>query len=134
MTATNVGLRFNEGKIRWDLVPWEIIEHVAAVYTYGALKYDDWNWINLDNVDDYLAAAMRHIVAWRRGSILNHRERNLPHLAQAIWNLIGAMYAQRTQLPSSYDFTGIREEFESIRELAKTQGGKAAESMGVGSV
>ena len=36
--------RFNEGKIRHDLMPPWSMNQIAKVYTYGTQKYDDNNW------------------------------------------------------------------------------------------
>jgi hypothetical protein len=37
------GLKFDEGKLRFDLIPIYPLEELARVYTIGAKKYGDYN-------------------------------------------------------------------------------------------
>ena len=37
-------MRFNAGKLRYDLLPADALERLVGVYTIGAEKYDDRNW------------------------------------------------------------------------------------------
>jgi hypothetical protein len=76
------------GKTRWDVLPWRQIDQIAQVMTYGANKYGDTNWNQIENgVERYFAAAMRHITAWRLGEYVDE-ESNLPHLAHAMCSLM----------------------------------------------
>jgi len=62
------GKKFDQGKLRWDLVPWESFEKVVEILTYGAEKYDAYDWTKLDNWRNrYFSAAMRHLVSWFEG-------------------------------------------------------------------
>ena len=38
------GLKYDEGKTRWDLVPELASAEIAKVFTLGAEKYGDLNW------------------------------------------------------------------------------------------
>ena len=38
------GEKFDEGKLRWDLVPELSSMEIAKVFTLGAAKYGDFNW------------------------------------------------------------------------------------------
>lgn len=88
-----IGNKETEGKLMWDRLPIDIIEEVVKVLTYGANKYNsdtpnDPNWKHVsDPQNKYYAAAMRHIVEWRKGNLYDN-ESNLHHLAHAISNLI----------------------------------------------
>lgn len=82
----------DQGKMRWSLLPLGPLENVVAVLNIGAAKYGAGNWQNLDDFKDrYLDAAMRHIVAWRRGEKLD-RDSGLPSLAHAVCCLLFLMW------------------------------------------
>ena len=77
------GLKFDQGKPRWDLVPYEALSSVVDVLTHGSKKYGDHNWRLVENWEDrYFAAAMRHLVAYQTGDVFDD-ETHLPHLAHA---------------------------------------------------
>jgi hypothetical protein len=61
------GKKWDDGKDRWDLIPQKELDALVKVITYGAKKYGDDNWKNVE-ANRYYAAAMRHIAAWRNGS------------------------------------------------------------------
>ena len=85
------GRKDDDGKPRWDLLPFAEIEEVVKVLTYGARRYGDHNWRQVENARDrYLAAALRHIVTHRQGARLDD-ESGMPHLAHAIASLLFIM-------------------------------------------
>lgn len=77
--ASEAGRKFDSGKDRFDLLPWQALRLVVKVMTFGAAKYEANNWQGVE-VDRYEAAMMRHYVAWRAGEIWDD-ESGLPHLA-----------------------------------------------------
>lgn len=83
----------DSGKIRWDLLPIEIVEEIAKVYTFGIEKYKiPHSWKKVENAEErYYAALMRHITEWRKGSI-NDLESGLHHLSHAAWNCIALIF------------------------------------------
>ena len=38
------GIKYDSNKIRFELLPPELLEQTAAVLTVGAVKYEDRNW------------------------------------------------------------------------------------------
>ena len=77
------GVKYDGDKNRYDLLPWDGIDKIAEVLTFGAKKYDDNNWIKVDNAENrYFAAAMRHLVAWKKGEKTDP-ESGISHLAHA---------------------------------------------------
>jgi hypothetical protein len=80
-----LGKKDDAGKPRWDLLPYEAVEQVVQVLTFGAKKYPDPdNWRRVPNHKDrYFAAAMRHLVAWKLGEKVDP-ETKLPHLAHGV--------------------------------------------------
>ena len=89
------GIKFDCEKPRWDLLQYEEVEAVVRVLTNGAKKYADDNWKKVEPYDKrYFAAAMRHIVAWNKGEILDDEDKE-PHLAHAICCLLFIMYKDK---------------------------------------
>ena len=77
------GRKDDDGKPRWDLLPFKALSSVVDVLTYGARKYGPGNWRKVPRARSrYLAAAFRHLVAACRGEACD-RESGLPHLAHA---------------------------------------------------
>lgn len=58
------GTKYDGGKIRWDLLPFSALEEIAKVYTFGANKYEDWNWHKGIKYSRCVAAMWRHFKAW----------------------------------------------------------------------
>lgn len=82
-----VGAKHDSGKPRMDLIPPHAEKLMAEVLTFGAKKYSPENWRLVSDLRSrYIAAAMRHINAWRIGEE-DDPETGLPHLAHAMCNL-----------------------------------------------
>lgn len=80
-------MKFDTNKLRYDLLPPFAIQEIVKVLTYGAKKYKPNNWRQVDDINRYIAAAYRHIEAWRLGEDFD-KESNLHHLSHAATNLI----------------------------------------------
>ena len=61
-------MKFDSGKLNYDLIPPSWIELDAEVLTKGAQKYKPNNWkeINPKEIMRYYSAAMRHIQDWKK--------------------------------------------------------------------
>jgi hypothetical protein len=82
------GLKYDTGKLRWDLLPIECIEDIVKILTFGADKYGPNNWQDVTPFEErYYAALMRHIVAWRKGEKIDP-ESGMSHLAHALCNVV----------------------------------------------
>ena len=77
--------RYNKDKLRYDLIPTWALQMLAAIYTFGAQKYDDDNWRKGLSYRGTLASLMRHLEKFRAGHD-NDEESGLPHLAHVAWN------------------------------------------------
>ena len=78
------GIKNDNDKARYDLIPADALEDLAKVLTFGAKKYSAENWRIVGDGDSrYFAAAQRHMWAWKRGEE-NDPESGLPHLAHAM--------------------------------------------------
>lgn len=79
------GVKNDQGKLRYDLVPYNAFREVVKVLTFGASKYDEENWRKVPEWRKrYFAAAMRHILdGWGAGE-QNDPESKTHHLSNAI--------------------------------------------------
>jgi len=89
------GLKHDQGKLRWDLLPLDSIEEVVKVYTFGAGKYDDENWREGISWKRIIGAIFRHLAAFCRGQDVDD-ESGLDHRAHAVWGLLTLMNYTRT--------------------------------------
>lgn len=90
MTAE--GMKFDQGKLRWDLIPMDCVEDVVKILTFGAQKYAPNNWqIVPDAKERYWAALMRHLVAYRKGELID-QESDESHLSHAACCLMFLMW------------------------------------------
>lgn len=76
------GLKFDEAKVRLELLPLDALVEVGRVLTYGATKYGARNWEKGMAWGRLLGAAFRHLFAWARGED-NDPETGFSHLAHA---------------------------------------------------
>ena len=60
-------LKFDEEKIRYELLPPEFLEATSVILTFGAKKYEDRNWEKGMKWSRVFGALMRHMWAWWRG-------------------------------------------------------------------
>lgn len=81
------GLRYNEGKLRYDLFEPHAMEQLAKVFTRGAQKYAPRNWEKGMSWMSVLASLKRHTTAWEKGEDYDS-ETGLPHMAHAAWNAL----------------------------------------------
>jgi len=75
------GMKYDGGKVRWDLLPFSALEEIAKVYTFGAKKYEDWNWYKGIKYSRCIAAMLRHLCAWWWGREQYDKESGCHHLA-----------------------------------------------------
>lgn len=80
------GLRYNKGKLRYDLVPTDSMAEFVKVMTYGSIKYAERNWERGQKWSIPYASCMRHLNAWFAGEETDP-ESGLPHLAHALCNV-----------------------------------------------
>lgn len=65
------GVKHDQGKTRYELLPPEFLEAVASILTFGAQKYADRNWERGIKYSRVFGALMRHLWAWWRGNNLD---------------------------------------------------------------
>lgn len=81
------GKKFDQGKVRFDLIPPDAMYYLAEVFTRGAEKYGDRNWERGMTWGRLFSATMRHAWEWWRGRE-NDQETGVSHLYHAAASLI----------------------------------------------
>lgn len=76
------GVKFDDDKIRYDLLPPEFLEGTADILTFGAKKYGVRNWEKGMSWSRAFGAMMRHMWAWWGGE-QNDKETGKSHLWHA---------------------------------------------------
>jgi uncharacterized HAD superfamily protein len=61
------GLRYNKGKLRYDLLHPKALEGITKVMTKGAEKYDERNWEKGMKWSNVIASLKRHLAAIEKG-------------------------------------------------------------------
>lgn len=80
------GVKYDQEKPRYDLLPPELLNAVAEILGYGARKYADRNWEKGMSWGRVFSACMRHMWAWARGEDKDP-ESGYPHLWHAACNI-----------------------------------------------
>jgi len=88
------GIKHDQDKIRLELLPMESLEEIAKVLTFGAKKYDAWNWAKGLSYSRLIGASLRHIFAWSRGQNKDP-ETGLSHLAHAGCCILFLLYMEK---------------------------------------
>jgi hypothetical protein len=89
-----VGLKYDDEKIRMDLLPFDALAEIGKVLTFGAKKYSDNSWQNLENGQArYSAAMLRHYAAIQSGEIID-KESGLPHAAHMATNAMFLLWLE----------------------------------------
>ena len=78
----SVGIKYDVGKPRMDLLVPEADELTAQVLGFGAEKYGPYNWMKGIEYSRLHAALRRHVAAWSKGEDIDP-ESGHPHLAHA---------------------------------------------------
>lgn len=82
------GRKFDDGKLRYNLIDAPALAWLAGILTYGAAKYEPENWRKVPEANErYYAALMRHIELWRSGEA-DDDESGMPHLSGAFFSVM----------------------------------------------
>tara|TARA_B110000285_G_scaffold224802_1_gene282091 strand:- start:3275 stop:3832 length:558 start_codon:yes stop_codon:yes gene_type:complete len=82
----NEGMKFDQGKPDYSLVPFAALDEVVKVLTHGADKYGRFNWEKVEAIR-YQAATMRHFSKFMQGEKIDP-DSDIHHLAHAITSLM----------------------------------------------
>ena len=79
--------RLDDGKLPYELLPFDALERVTKVLEFGAKKYSQRGWENGMHYSRVFAPTLRHLFKWWRGEE-NDTETGLSHLAHAATNVL----------------------------------------------
>jgi hypothetical protein len=79
--STGARRDIQEGKGRYDLLPFHAIERLSKIFEAGALKYGENNWRAGIPLCRYLDSALRHLCKAAQG------QKDEDHFAMAVWNI-----------------------------------------------
>jgi len=80
-------LRYDTGKLRFSLIPVEILVELSRLYTKGAIKYAAHNWRKGMDWSRCIDSAERHWIKWRAG-LTTDPETGCHHLTAVAWNVL----------------------------------------------
>ena len=90
------GVKFDDGKLAWSLLPFKALESVVDVMMYGAKKYSPDNWKKVpDPIKRYKDAMLRHVISYCTGE-KKDPESGKSHLAHAICCALFIIYFEVT--------------------------------------
>lgn len=82
------GMKFDDGKLRYNLIDGPALAWLAGILTYGAAKYEAENWRKVADANErYYSALMRHVELWRAGEA-DDEESGMPHLSGAFFSVM----------------------------------------------
>lgn len=94
------GAKADLGKLR----PWLVLgafsralEEVTRIGTFGAKKYTDNGWLQVDDAENrYMEAAIRHLLEYGKGNMIDDGPggTNCKHLGQVAWNILAVLELQ----------------------------------------
>ncbi len=87
------GRKDDQGKLRYDLIPFDSLEELAKIYTFGSDKYGDRNWEKGIKFSRIIAAIFRHVTQWVLYET-NDPETGFHHLAHAAWGCFAIIHLQ----------------------------------------
>ena len=99
------GLKFDQGKVRLGLVFngfSKALTEVGKVGTFGAKKYTDNGWVDVENAESrYTDAMYRHLMQEQSGELWDE-ESELLHSAHAAWNALARLELQLREMDKNF--------------------------------
>lgn len=120
--SNDPAMRFDYGKLRWELLPDDAIEKIVEVYSHGSLKYEDDNWRKGMKWNRVIGSMKRHIKAFTTGEDIDPDSGCL-HIAMVAWNAITLLWYQLegidgdNRVKTCKDFELMIKKPEDIEEL-----------------
>ena len=82
------GVKHDQGKDQWHLLPLSVLHGIVKVMTYGATKYSPDGWKTVEDGEKrYYSAFKRHFYAHHCGEWLDE-ESGLPHIFHAATDIL----------------------------------------------
>jgi hypothetical protein len=112
------GIKFDDFKLDWTLLPYQPVAEVIKVLMCGACKYFRDNWQNVDKVR-YKKALMRHATAYAiKDEILDedYKLHHLAHLVCCALFLIWFDIRDKMYIPFEPDYKAIQDKYDKIKK------------------
>lgn len=94
MSDLKEGTKFDSEKPRLELFSPVAMEEICKVLTFGAKKYEPYNWAKGIKYTRVLGGVLRHIYAYMRGENLDP-ETGISHLAHASCGLMFILHYEK---------------------------------------
>jgi hypothetical protein len=91
--SNDAAIRYDLGKLQWQLLPEDAIEKIVEIYTHGALKYNSENWRSGMKWKRMIGSLKRHTKAFVTGEDID-QDSGCLHLSQIAWNAISLIWYQ----------------------------------------
>lgn len=75
----------------YSMLPWQQLREVAKVYSFGAEKYEPYNWCRGYDWSLSFSSLIRHAEQFWSGQDIDE-ESGLPHLAHAVFHCLALLY------------------------------------------
>ena len=100
---TKEGKKYDKDKLMWDLLPYDCLEDIVKILTFGAKKYGRENWKDLESPQErYFAALMRHLISWKNGNKVDG-ESGENHLSHVIVNALFLLWFDKQNTTENKD-------------------------------
>jgi len=99
--AKDTGVKYDNDKIKMELLPLRELREVARVLTYGAKKYAPDNWKKVPDLKErYTGALLRHLTEYREGKSFDPETGadQLLHIAQVACNALFLLWAEMEEI------------------------------------
>jgi hypothetical protein len=134
--ALKEGTKFDTGKCRFDLIPYDALWETGKVYTMGAKKYADRNWEKGISYGRVFSALCRHLFKWFCGERYDPED-GQHHLASVVWGGLTLLHYDLN--PKKYaafddrpvDHAHVWDTEQPIGQLAKAVGDLKGEAVTV---
>ena len=105
------GDRFNEGKLKWNLVSWSALAPMVRVLMFGAEKYDDHNWKGGLKYTEVCESLLRHVHAFIEGED-DDKESRISHVGHILCNamFLSYMFLFRKDMDDRYIDKNIKDD------------------------
>lgn len=67
MEKLNAGVKHDQNKLPWMLMPWDALRGICSVLAFGAKKYEPRNWEKGMEWDRLFRATIEHMTLWFDG-------------------------------------------------------------------
>lgn len=114
MDGENKARKFDGSKAKHDLLPFEALDEIAKVLTFGEQKYAAGNWSNGIELRRLISATYRHLGQFNSGEDIDP-ESGISHLAHAGCNILFALWMMKNR--PDMDNRWIKETIKPKKDL-----------------